>query len=369
MTRAELVAAAIERLNLMESDWRETRLWEVAVELARLLRESNPPTNSESSGESIPGLRDGVTPEICLSNGTYLNFNHPTFAEFGIEEIAQALSKLCRFVGQSRRFYSVAQHSVIVSKIVPAEFALHGLLHDAAEAFVGDVTKPLKSILPGYKDIERRVASAAFARFGITEPMPPCVAHADLVALKTERRDLMPEGNEDWAGFADLEPLHDEIVPLWPEAAYRLFMDRYNEIVSGINIEPAAPAVGEDEALLAAAERFADDDERGCVLMGKVAARLRAALADVARLESSPSRYEDLMAIEQLQTQVDHYRKGMIAARAALAAAEQEKEKAVAESAKVRRIASYVDPMVWIAAKEKAGHATTIRARAGRNDG
>lgn len=164
-------------------------------------------------------------------SGSYFDFRHPENSTFSMCDIAHALSQLCRFTGHTSEFYSVAQHSVLVSHIVPPEHALAGLLHDASEAFIGDVAKPLKNLLPDYAQIEAEVEQVVLARYGITLPLHESVKHADLVALRTEQRDLMGCSYDVWLPDA-IRPLDSVIEPLSPKLARQLFIERYQDIAS-----------------------------------------------------------------------------------------------------------------------------------------
>lgn len=111
-------------------------------------------------------------------------------------DIAVALSRIPRFNGHTKQFYSVAQHCVLVAKHVPEEHAFAALLHDAAEAYMGDFTSHLKRALNGrhnyeWQDIEEGLNATIFRRFGIAYPWHESIAEADRRALHTEIRDLL----------------------------------------------------------------------------------------------------------------------------------------------------------------------------------
>jgi len=154
----------------------------------------------------------------------------PAEEDICIEDIAHALSMICRYTGHVREFYSVAQHSVIASKIVPLEDAQWALLHDATEAYLCDVARPVKPFLGDYKKIERRLMNCIANVFNLSGFEPESVKHADLVLLATERRDLMASPPVPWISTENISPLTDRIHPLPPAEAKKLFLDRFKEL-------------------------------------------------------------------------------------------------------------------------------------------
>ena len=169
-------------------------------------------------------------PWITLINGEPFHYQVIDVAAIDPEVIAHALSNLCRFTGHVKDFYSVAQHCVVVSRLVPPELALTGLLHDAAEAFTGDVNKPLKDLLGDrFKHIEENVECAIAGRFGLEFPFPPEIKQADLVAFSTEVRDVAPSSNR-YPHEVSYDPLPDPIYAWGPHTARREWMNRFVEL-------------------------------------------------------------------------------------------------------------------------------------------
>lgn len=155
----------------------------------------------------------------------------PRASEVAILDIAHALGMVCRYAGHCKKFYSVAEHCVHVSRIVPPQDALAGLLHDAPEAYIHDITRPLKRHLGGYHGIERLNWLAICDAFGIPEALPKSVHDADTSMLFAERHVLLREPPSPW-GFADPGLARDVRIQCWsPEVAKLEFTGRFLELI------------------------------------------------------------------------------------------------------------------------------------------
>lgn len=170
-----------------------------------------------------------VGPTILLRSGEYFDFESPEASNITIIDIATGLSHICRFTGQCHSFYSVAEHSVLCSHLVPPGDAFAALMHDAAEAVMGDVSRPLKSLLPDYKRIEKRVEAAILAKWGLSAVMPPSVKIADRQMLGVEQRQCMMN-HDEWPVTVSVPTGEPEIRFLAPEHAFAEFISRYNEL-------------------------------------------------------------------------------------------------------------------------------------------
>jgi uncharacterized protein len=162
---------------------------------------------------------------VITRSGARVDLLTPKPHQIHTADIAHSLANICRFNGHTSNHYSVAQHSLMVSAIVPPEDALAGLLHDATEAYVGDMVRPLKDLLPAFSEIEHGIWLAICGRFGLRPELPESVKAADLVLLATERRDLMASHPEPWPCLVGIRPLPEQIQP-W---AQHMARDRYHQ--------------------------------------------------------------------------------------------------------------------------------------------
>ena len=175
-------------------------------------------------------------PYLQTVSGRRVNPFDPDPEQLDIEDIARALANLCRFGGHSRVFYSVAQHSVIVSELVEqrggdAEDVFAALMHDASEASLGDMPHPIKHRSPlgaAFKAAEGHLEEVIRERFAI-KPDVPEIKRADRALLATERRVFSGE-SWHWPELDGVEPLELELSAWAPEEAARAFRERFAEL-------------------------------------------------------------------------------------------------------------------------------------------
>lgn len=182
------------------------------------------------------GLATGYDPNadwIQTHSGRRFNPLKPNPDAIVIQDIAHSLSMQCRFSGHCKEFYSVAQHSVLVSYICGPQDALWGLLHDASEAYLVDVPRPLKRSgkFQAYIDFEHVMQEAICKRFVLPFKEPPAVKMADTILLATEARDLMSPLHSDWRQPVD--PLPFKIETWDHNKSKDMFMKRFFELTTG----------------------------------------------------------------------------------------------------------------------------------------
>ena len=169
---------------------------------------------------------------ILLESGKFYSYLNPETNDWTIEDIALSLSNLCRYSGQVQKFYSIAQHSYLVSYAVDQAYALDGLLHDGIEAFMVDIPTPLKVLLPDYKALEKQHEAELFKRFGLEFPMNLAVHKADRELLCAEVRD-MKAPNAHW-DFCATDVSHIPHIDPWtPYMARKMFLKRYYQLTKG----------------------------------------------------------------------------------------------------------------------------------------
>jgi hypothetical protein len=186
----------------------------------------------------VPGEAAVISPDAAIQTvgGRRVRPLNPSPAEIDVGDVAHALSQLCRFGGHSRSFFSVAQHSCLAADAVAArggtrEERLWALLHDASEAYLGDLAHPLKNSPYGkaYRTAEERLQAAVCERFGLSRESPELVKRVDRALLASERRALMAD-TWDWPELTGVEPLDVEIEPWPPERARSEFLRRFREL-------------------------------------------------------------------------------------------------------------------------------------------
>lgn len=167
-------------------------------------------------------------------NGTKFWPLSPKAEEVDIIDLAHSLSMQCRYNGHCKRFYSVAEHSVLIARWLlqesGPEIALWGLLHDASEAYLADVPRPLKPHLSGYKTMEARVMTTVCDAYGLPYDMPAEVHEADTRIIADELVNMKPM---DWHKNYD-NPLGVPMMYWTPEEAKEEFLNTFSNLVGKI---------------------------------------------------------------------------------------------------------------------------------------
>lgn len=162
--------------------------------------------------------------------GNALDFIDPKADQISIADIAKGLSQLCRFSGQARFFYSVAQHSVLVAENCSPAYAFAGLMHDAPEAYLGDVPGPAKLLCPDYKKLEQKIYAVIAERFGLKAYIPNAVKDVDVRMLQTERQFVFKHEMKWPLDSEGIEPFPIPITEWRPDHAEAEFLEAFEKL-------------------------------------------------------------------------------------------------------------------------------------------
>ncbi len=156
----------------------------------------------------------------------------PKEEDINIETIAHALSMLCRFGGHINEFYSVAQHCCLCSEMAPVGYKLEALMHDASEAYLVDIPRPIKGMLPDYKLLEKSIETVIANKFNLPMPMSPAIKLIDNRMLITEADQLLNESGGAWwndPNNPNYCEKYDIRIKSWdPTEAKQKFLDYYH---------------------------------------------------------------------------------------------------------------------------------------------
>jgi len=167
----------------------------------------------------------------------------PSMRDVNLLDIAHHLSMICRYHGATKWHYSVAQHSFVVATLLQnsgSKYVMEGLMHDAAEAYYNDASRPLKLAMrdyagashTAYDHLIKRGERVIAEKFGLTYPWPEEVRAADLMALAIERRDLLiPTADVDWRPYNLPDPLEMGVSNMTPEVAKHAFLGMYQSLI------------------------------------------------------------------------------------------------------------------------------------------
>lgn len=173
--------------------------------------------------------------ELKTYTGKFVNVFDLRDIDISLVDIAHALSNICRFGGHSSQFLSVAEHSVRVSRACSEDNKLKGLLHDASEAYLMDIPRPLKYLpeFKFYRLLEEEVQNKIFVVFGLSEGIPKEIHEWDDTLLEIEQCSFM--GKQDTSLMKD-KPM-SLLTRTWsPTEAKAKFLNTYLQLTTkGLN--------------------------------------------------------------------------------------------------------------------------------------
>lgn len=191
-----------------------------------LITKSEPATNDTAPRKNFT--------HIYTHSGKLVDVENVDPEQLDIRDIAEALSKQCRYGGQCHRFYSVAEHSVLMSYLVPPEDAFAALMHDATEAYVVDVPRGVKNAIGGeYARVEANVWRGLVKKFGLPSVLPASVKYMDNAILLAEKEQIMHPSIPPWLVGMGFEKPEVEIEGWEPTLARYRFLKRFFELTGG----------------------------------------------------------------------------------------------------------------------------------------
>lgn len=181
----------------------------------------------------LPSGPDGSLGWLETYNQNFFFYLEKNPENIDIIDIAHGLSNICRFTGQVKEFYSVAQHSCIICDYAPEHLKLIGLLHDGAEAYISDIPRPVKGLIPQIKDLEITIQMQIAERFKLIFPYSSQIEILDSQLMLTEADQLFNH-KISWS-VEGLDPLDVIIEECWTppkakEEFLKRFKDLYNEV-------------------------------------------------------------------------------------------------------------------------------------------
>jgi len=180
---------------------------------------------------------------IETRSGRAFDYDNMRLEDIKIEDVASSLSKICRYNGHGNAFYSVAEHCLLLAEYVmntsgDEVIALHMLLHELGEPYIGDHVSPVKNLCPAIRDLEHPILEMACFKFGLQYPFPPIVKELDIRIQIDEKLKLFPDSRYTWyAEQLGFEPLGVNIRCIQPGPALEYeFLDAF-ESLTGFEVK------------------------------------------------------------------------------------------------------------------------------------